>query len=259
MLHARLGGPYTSAVGTPQPVAWPICKGGPNLEDQLVKTTPTRWRWLALFLVMAMVAAACSSETTDTTADAGDSDTPETTQADTTDTTEATEPPAEGFTYSVAIFSDPTTDNPWAAIDTENDVWTGYVNPDMPQLYAYQGPTYTLIPLLAADEGQDGDAEEGKPEEKTPAPQSFGLPLGAYGLETVPDSRTVRIENATIWTSADDGILEDAVLIVDAGHVVYVGPADAALNAALLSTLCHGHLPRNQRTRAQIEHCGDEQ
>ena len=135
------------------------------MEDQLVKTTPTRWRWLALFLVMAMVAAACSSETTDTTqADAGDdSDTTETTQADTTDTTDGdTAPPAEGFTYSVAIFSDPTTDNPWAAIDTENDVWTGYVNPDMAALYGYQGPTYTLTPLLAADDSPpaieaDGD------------------------------------------------------------------------------------------------------
>jgi ABC-type transport system substrate-binding protein len=135
------------------------------MEDQLVTTTPTRWRWLALFLVMALVAAACSSETTDTTAadTGGDSGTTDTTAADGTATTEPSTPSAEGFTYSVAIFSDPTTDNPWAALDTENDVWTNYVNPDMGALYAYQGPTYTLIPLLAADDSPpaivaDGDA-----------------------------------------------------------------------------------------------------
>ncbi len=133
------------------------------MEDQLVNTTPARWRWLALFLVMGLVAAACSSETTDTTAsgDTGTDDTTETTAApDTTD--ETTPPPAEGFTYQIAIFSDPTTDNPWAALDTENDVWTGYVNPDMAALYTYQGPTYTLIPNMAEDDAPpeveaDGD------------------------------------------------------------------------------------------------------
>lgn len=134
------------------------------MEDLLVKTTtPTRWRWMALFLVMALVAAACSSETTDTTqASTGtDPDTTETT-ADGSTTDDTTAPAAEGFTYSVAIFSDPTTDNPWAALDTENDVWTNYVNPDMGALYVYQGPTYTLIPQLAADDSPpaveaDGD------------------------------------------------------------------------------------------------------
>ena len=121
------------------------------MEDQLVKTTPARLRWLALFLVMGLVAAACSSETTDTTepADTGTEDTTDTTAApDTTDETDAPAP-EEGFQDSVAIFSDPTTDNPWAAIDTENDVWTNYTNPDMAALYTYQGPTYTLIPQMA--------------------------------------------------------------------------------------------------------------
>lgn len=137
------------------------------MEDQLVKTTPNRWRWLALFLAMALVAAACSSDTTDDEPE--EDDAPVTTEpaddasAGTSDTTPPTDEPAAGsFQYKIAIFSDPTTDNPWAAIDTENDVWTGYVNPDMAGLYTFQGPTYTIVPLMAADDSPpaiepDGD------------------------------------------------------------------------------------------------------
>jgi len=132
------------------------------MEDHTVRTTTSRWRWLALLAAMAIIAAACS--------DSGGTASTETTTNDTSATTEGsntteTTAPAQNtseFQYSIAIFSDPTTDNPWAAFDTENDVWTNYVNPDMAALYAYQGPTYTLIPLLAADDSPpevqpDGD------------------------------------------------------------------------------------------------------
>ena len=129
-----------------------------------MSNTNARWRWLALLAVFAMIVAACSSDTTDTTADSGDSGATTTTAApsDTTDTTEAP-PAATGYTYKMAIFSDPTTDNPWAALDTENDVWTNYVNPDGAALYTYQGPTYTLVPGIAEDDTPpepvaDGDA-----------------------------------------------------------------------------------------------------
>ena len=129
-----------------------------------MSNTNARWRWLALLAVFAMIVAACSSDTTDTTADSGDSGATTTTAApgDTTDTTEAP-PAATGYTYKMAIFSDPTTDNPWAALDTENDVWTNYVNPDGASLYGYQGPTYTLVPGIAEDDTPpepvaDGDA-----------------------------------------------------------------------------------------------------
>ncbi len=111
-----------------------------------MNTTTSRWRVLALLAVMAMIVAACS----DTTTDPGTGATTTTAASGTTDTTAAGETPAPaGFEYTIAIFSDPTTDNPWAALDTENDVWTIYVNPDGGALYTYQGPTYTLIPSLA--------------------------------------------------------------------------------------------------------------
>ncbi len=55
------------------------------------------------------------------------------------------------FSYTLAIFSAPTTDNPWAASDTEADVWNSYVIPGQGGLYGYQGPTYSLVPNLASD------------------------------------------------------------------------------------------------------------
>ena len=123
------------------------------MEDHTVSNTNARWRWIALLAVFAMIVAACSSDTTDDTTDAGDD----------TETTTTTEAPAttaaddggdtgtEGFTYNIAIFSDPQTTNPWDALDTNNDVWTNYVLNGSTSLYGYQGPTYSLVPALAAD------------------------------------------------------------------------------------------------------------
>ena len=127
-----------------------------------MNTTTSRWRWLALLAVMAIVVAACSDTGTEDTTDDTSAETTTTVAGDDTDTTEPAETSEDQFPYSIAIFSDPTSDNPWAAIDTENDVWTGYVNPDPGALYTYQGPTYTVVPLLAADDSPpevvaDGD------------------------------------------------------------------------------------------------------
>ena len=56
------------------------------------------------------------------------------------------------FTYKLAIFSDPTTDNPWAYFDTEADVWNQYVlSTAIPSLYGSAFPSYTVVPNLAAD------------------------------------------------------------------------------------------------------------
>ncbi|MDX1449019.1 MAG: ABC transporter substrate-binding protein [Acidimicrobiia bacterium] len=127
-----------------------------------MNTTTSRWRWLALLAVMAMIVAACS----DTGGEEPSDDTGATTTTAAPDDTDTTEPmddgSSEGFPYTIAIFSDPTTDNPWAALDTENDVWTNYVNPDGAALYTYQGPTYTLVPAMAQDDSPpelvaDGD------------------------------------------------------------------------------------------------------
>ena len=59
---------------------------------------------------------------------------------------------AAPFTYKLAIFSDPTTDNAWAYLDTEADVWNQYVlATSLPSLYGLAFPSYTVVPNLAAD------------------------------------------------------------------------------------------------------------
>ena len=141
-------------------------------------------RWLAVAAVLAMLAAACG--------EAEESEEPAATQATAAATTATTTAPAmepeeeepemaepekqeqeeetattaapetkeeepmpeapPGFTYKLAVFSDPTTDNPWAFIDTEADVWNQYVlAPAIPSLYGSAFPSYTVVPGLAAD------------------------------------------------------------------------------------------------------------
>ena len=52
----------------------------------------------------------------------------------------------------MAIFSNPTTDNPWAYFDTEPDVWNQYtLAGTLPSLYGSAFPTFTIVPGLAAD------------------------------------------------------------------------------------------------------------
>ena len=115
----------------------------------MVKRTNSRWRWLAILAVFAMIVAACQP---------GGQEPAETTEAPApTPTTAApaptpTEPPApEGFTYNTGIISDPTTDNVWAFLDTESDVYNSYVLASQGvSLYTLALPTYTHAPVAAA-------------------------------------------------------------------------------------------------------------
>ncbi len=136
------------------------------------------WRWLALVAVFALVAAACQGGTTDTTTDggaattaAGGTDTTAaggtettagataTTAAGGTDTTAA--PSAEGFSYTMGIFADVTTDNYWTLLDTGGaTVWNSYLLDDTHVgLFGLVAPGFEVIPDLAAvDDGSCGDA-----------------------------------------------------------------------------------------------------
>ena len=71
------------------------------------------------------------------------------------------------------------------------------------------------------DVESDGEAEEPAASlEDAPLP----LPFGAHGLTAYPDAETVMIRNATVWTAADAGIVEGAVIVVQGGKIRYVGP-----------------------------------
>lgn len=52
------------------------------------------------------------------------------------------------------------------------------------------------------------------------------FPLGAFGRKGLPAQPAfVWIRNATIWTSAQAGIIENGEIVVNAGKIAYVGPA----------------------------------
>jgi peptide/nickel transport system substrate-binding protein len=94
------------------------------------------WQRAPGVAVLVLLAACWSSATT-------------TTAPTTTAPTTTTEPPE--VLLRVALIGQPKTDNPWTAYAQSNDFWSGYANPAPARLYAWQGPTYTLVPQVAAD------------------------------------------------------------------------------------------------------------
>ena len=109
------------------------------------------WRLVLLFSVFALVVVACGGDTaeepvaeeaTDTTA------APATTAA----ATEEAAPSGPDGVYKMAIFSDPQTQNYWNYLDTETDVWTGYVmSGQAVSLFSISYPNYQLITGVASE------------------------------------------------------------------------------------------------------------
>lgn len=172
------------------------------MEDP-VRDHLTRWRWLAILAVFALVVAACQTdtgeeETTTTTAAEGE-DTTTTTAAEGEDTTTTTaaEGGATGFTYATGIFQDVTTDNFWSYLDPNSTVWNQYVlAPTKAALYEVRTPGLEVGADVAASdeipEPVEGDAGWNVTVEMKPdAVWSDGTPLTAddvvFTAETVRD------------------------------------------------------------------------
>ena len=134
--------------------------------------------------------------------------------------TDEPEPMPVGPTYRLGIFSAPTTDNPWAALDTEAEIWNQYVIPGQIALYTYQGPTYTVVPALASDPSPpqvqaDGDAYSVTVNLRSGVTWSDGTPITAH--DAVFTFNTIKKYNGlggnfpSIWPLArdDDPATED--------------------------------------------------
>lgn len=71
------------------------------------------------------------------------------------------------------------------------------------------------------------EADTSEAETSEDSPESFvarlTYPNRAYGLAAAPAQQDVLIQNATIWTSDDVGVLEDADMLVQGGKIVSVG------------------------------------
>lgn len=91
-----------------------------------------------------------------------------------------------------------------------------------------------------APEGDDGDdagdgaevAQEGAPAEPgtptiTPPGTPVGAPFANYTMTETPAQGTVLLVNATVWTQADAGIIENGWVLIEGGKIAGVGGGDA--------------------------------
>ena len=120
--------------------------------DKLSKFKGSKsWRLILLFSVFALVVVACGGDTAE---EEVAEEAPETTAAPATTAAEAVEeaPSGPDGVYKVAIFSDPQTNNYWASLDTESDVWTGYVmSGQAVSLFSLSIPNYQLVVGMAEE------------------------------------------------------------------------------------------------------------
>jgi peptide/nickel transport system substrate-binding protein len=165
-------------------------------------TKPNGLRLLALLAVIAMVVAACDPASDDTTTTTGGGDGEPTTTVDGGDdeTPTTTADGGEGGdldTYTLGIFEDVATDNPWSYLDSSgSDVWVSYVlNPTLGAPYDIDYPGLEIVPDLAAGElepaVQDGDNWVGTITLRDDAVWSDGEPITAqdyvFTYETARD------------------------------------------------------------------------
>jgi len=100
-----------------------------------------------------------------------------------------------------------------------------------------------------AEEQDNGAKDAQKPEEKEkdephePAPAHYPVPLGAFGLtEAREQPDAVLIRNATVWTSAGAGILEQTDVLVRSGKIAQIGRNLAAPSGAIIIDATGRHL-----------------
>ena len=78
-----------------------------------------------------------------------------------------------------------------------------------------------------ADNKENNDEKDGKDnKDEKEETEVFGdiiYPFNAYGWKKMPEQKSVLIKNATVWTNGDDGILEEADVLIKNGKISAVG------------------------------------
>ncbi|MCL4196769.1 MAG: amidohydrolase family protein [Phycisphaerales bacterium] len=92
-----------------------------------------------------------------------------------------------------------------------------------------------------AQEPKDKDKDKEEPHE--PAPDRYPAPLGAFGLtEAREQPDAVLVRNATVWTSAAAGILEQTDVLIRSGKIAQIGRGLAAPSGAVIIDATGKHL-----------------
>lgn len=97
-------------------------------------------------------------------------------------------------------------------------------------------PTGERIAITATRSASDKKDDKKDDDKPKPAlvniPEALTTPFGAYGLASVPTQDSVLIKNATVWTNAGDGIIENASVHIAGGKVRAVGKSPLTVDPA---------------------------
>lgn len=125
-------------------------------------TRPFGLRLLALLAVFAMVVAACTGDTADETTTTGGDDGGEATTTTGGDGGGGGETPVEGGSFRIGMIANITTDNWWAALDTESQSQNqAFLTSEKVGLFDLSLPGFVLIPEAAATETPVEPVQEG--------------------------------------------------------------------------------------------------
>ncbi|MBE7175594.1 MAG: amidohydrolase family protein [Mucilaginibacter polytrichastri] len=113
---------------------------------------------------------------------------------------------------------------------------TGYIVPgDQP---AFRGeaakPDGSAGNWSATFASANTEASTQKKEVKTAPAGSLVYPLVAYGWKTAPQQETVLFKNATVWTNEQEGILQQADVLISGGKIKSVGKNLSAAGAKVI-------------------------
>ncbi len=74
-----------------------------------------------------------------------------------------------------------------------------------------------------AEKAEDEVAEDDTDSKPDLLPNLPPTPFGPFAYDTPPEQQTLLLTNATVWTQSDDGILENAWLLINEGKISKIG------------------------------------
>lgn len=117
-------------------------------------------------------------------------------------------------------------DTKWTKEDKSSDTLTFEPNADSPDKDEFigestlpDGSKHTYRAVRQKKDDSDDDEDESIKE----IPEKLPTPFGAYGVMEMPAQDNVLITNATVWTLGQQGILQNAWVLIEGGKVKGVG------------------------------------
>lgn len=111
----------------------------------------------------------------------------------------------------------------------EEITWTASRQPPKAENQAEAKPAQGEEIAKVDDQSGKPEDKKDKEEEYVKAPETYPTPLGAYGLmEPRPRPAVILVRNATVWTSAEAGILKNTDVLMRDGKISQIGKDLAA-------------------------------